>query len=129
MIKGKKTVILAVGNMVYSAAEAIKLLKGKIPFLPALVNARFIKPLDKQLLKEIFEKYDFVVTVEESCLQGGFGSAVGEFYNSENFKNTKIFNIGIPDNFINHGRHDILLKELGLDPEGIANRIIQLWQK
>ena len=63
---------------------------------------RFVKPLDTELLHEIFQKYDKILTVEDSCLHGGFGSFIIEFMSDNNYK-SDVLRLGIPDEFINHG--------------------------
>ncbi len=117
--KGKKGVILAVGSMVYPAlkvAEELEL---------GVINARFVKPLDEKLLKKIIGTYSDtpkVITVEENTLNGGFGSAALEFFNTYGIK-IKLLAIGLPDQFIEHGSRDILLEKYGLTPSKIKQRI------
>ena len=83
-----------------------------------LVNARFVKPLDPHIL-DLVATSPFVVTVEEGCLQGGFGSAVLEAANEAGVETRHISRLGIPDRFIEHGEREELLADLGLNPEGI----------
>ena len=84
---------------------------------PTVVNARFAKPLDIDLLREIAESHDVVVTIEDHALQGGFGSAVVEALPG---CRAYIARIGIPDHFIEHGRRDLLLAEAGITPAATA---------
>ena len=83
---------------------------------------RFIKPLDTNLLDDIAARHDKIVTLEENNLPGGFGSAVLEYFNDNNYKN-EILRIGIPDQFIDHGTQAQLHKQIEIDPEGIVERI------
>ena len=92
-----------------------------------LVNARFVKPLDRQIL-DVVASSPFVVTVEEGCLQGGFGSAVLEAANDAGLETRHISRLGIPDRFIEHGEREELLADLGLNAEGIYQRCRQLFE-
>ena len=84
---------------------------------------RFVKPLDSERLDFIASKYDKIVTIEENNLPGGFGSAVVEYLADNNFKND-ILRIGMPDQFIDHGTQPELHKQISIDPDSIAERII-----
>ena len=79
---------------------------------------RFVKPLDENMLHEIFEKHNKIITVEDGCIQGGFGSAILEFMSDKNY-NSKIIRLGIPDRFIDHGTQNELWKECNYDEESI----------
>ena len=92
---------------------------GEDGVLPAHYDLRFVKPLDEQLLHEVFSRFKKVVTVEDGCVTGGMGSAVLEFM-SENGYQASVTRLGIPDRFIEHGGRDELLAGIGLDPKGIA---------
>ncbi len=118
---GEDVAVLAVGSMVDYAEKANVILKDA-GINCELINMRFIKPLDKERLDEIAAKHEKIVTIEENNLPGGFGSAVLEYFNENNFKND-ILRIGIPDKFIDHGTQTQLHKQLAIDPEGIAERI------
>ncbi len=80
---------------------------------------RFVKPLDEEMLHEIFQKFDRVITVEDGCLQGGFGSAVLEFMTDHGYT-ARIKRLGIPDRIVEHGEQEQLHHECGFDPEGIV---------
>jgi len=84
-----------------------------------VINARFIKPLDMQTIGRAIEECGFILTVEESSLEGGFGSAVLEAANAARLRTEHIRRLGIPDRFIEHGERNELLADLGLDLEGI----------
>ncbi len=119
--EGKDIAILAVGTMVLPAVEAAALLsqEGVHPFL---VNARFVKPMDAEILDRIVEEFDTVITIEENTVIGGFGSGVLEELAKRGFKGS-IKNIGIPDKFIEHGARKKLLEVVGLTKEGIFRQI------
>jgi 1-deoxy-D-xylulose-5-phosphate synthase len=116
--EGKYLAILAVGWTVHQALKAAEELE-KFGISAEVVNARFVKPLDEEVLKEVAEKFEVIVTVEENAVLGGFGSAVNEFLSS--FYSGKIYNLGIPDRFIEHGNQNLLRKLVGIDSEGIFN--------
>jgi deoxyxylulose-5-phosphate synthase len=86
------------------------------------VNGRFVKPLDTEALMEIAERFDRVVTVEENTLNGGFGSAVLDYLDSIGYGG-RILRLGIPDRFIQHGERKLLLREVGLDEDGIYRSV------
>lgn len=121
IFEGKEIAILAVGKMVANSILARELLLAN-GLSPTLVNSRFIKPLDIDLLHQIAKAHEFIFTIEEGTIIGGFGSAVAEFLSTHNYKN-KLQILGIPDKFIEHGTQEELLFLLGLDPKGIAHRI------
>jgi 1-deoxy-D-xylulose-5-phosphate synthase len=119
---GKKLVFIAIGRMVNQCVKAAELLS-KEGIDAGIINARFAKPLDEELLLKAAADYPYVITVEENVLQGGFGSAVLQLYNRHSqLQNVSFEALGVPDRFIEHGSPSILLKECGLDPEGIAAR-------
>jgi len=121
---GEDLVILAVGSMVYPAVAASEILK-KEGFQVGVANCRFVKPLDEGLLSDILSQNKNVLTVEENSLAGGFGSAVSEFSRAGDF-NCKVHSLGIPDEFIPHGDRKLLLKEIGLDTQGIVKFSLKL---
>jgi 1-deoxy-D-xylulose-5-phosphate synthase len=84
---------------------------------------RFAKPLDETLLHSIFEKYSQIVTLEDSALKGGFGSAIAEFA-IDNQYTKPIIRLGIPDEIIEHGEQSELYKICGIDAESIVNKIV-----
>ncbi|MCX7696031.1 MAG: 1-deoxy-D-xylulose-5-phosphate synthase [Caloramator sp.] len=123
LLMGKKIAILAVGKMVqHSMKAAIKLKNNGIDV--ELINCRFVKPVDKIMLDSLIDKAEYIFTVEDNVLFGGFGSAVNEYLISKNYKG-RVINIAFPDEFIPHGSVDILYKKYGLDSEGIYNTIIK----
>ncbi len=122
LMEGNDVAVLAVGYTVYNAIEAVERLIKEEGIKPTLVNARFIKPLDEVMLREILQNHEIIITVEDNTTVGGFGSAVLEFSAGEGILRN-IINLGIPDRFIEHGSQDLLRKEVGIDSESIFNRI------
>ncbi|NPA32575.1 MAG: 1-deoxy-D-xylulose-5-phosphate synthase [Aquificae bacterium] len=121
LIEGEDAVILAVGYPVYQALRASEeLLKEGIKV--GVVNARFVKPMDEALLRELAKRYELFITVEENALAGGFGSAVLEFFAREGI-NKRVVNLGIPDRFVEHGKQDLLRALVGIDSEGIKRAV------
>ncbi len=119
LTEGEDVAILAVGNMVQNARKASELLaNGGIH--AAVVNMRFIKPLDTVLLDSIFAQYKYVLTVEDNSVLGGFGSAVGEYMSAARVQGVSLQIHGIPDEFIEHGTQEELHRSINLDPLGIA---------
>ncbi len=120
---GSDVAILAVGSMVdYSLQASAKLEEEDIH--AEIVNMRFVKPLDEELLSDIAHRFDKIVTVEENSIVGGFGSGVLEYFAQKHFTK-KVLNIGLPDKFVDHGTQTELHKLLGIDPEGISEKVKQ----
>lgn len=119
--EGEETVVLAIGTMVKHALEAKQiLLKDNIN--PTIVNARFLKPIDEELLHSLLKSHKNVVTIEDNVKSGGFGSKINQFIIDNNYDN-RIENISLPDEFIQHGDIDALYDIVGLSAIGIANKI------
>jgi 1-deoxy-D-xylulose-5-phosphate synthase len=118
---GKQVVLAAVGTMVASALLAAELLAAR-GIEAAVFDARFIKPLDRETLLELADSRGKLVTLEENSLAGGFGSAVLELF-AEAGVSVPVLRLGLPDEFIEHGAREALLKNLRLDPESIAQQI------
>lgn len=116
--EGKEIAILTIGHIGNYAVEACETL-GKEGLNPAQYDMRFVKPLDGELLHEIFGKFKKVITVEDGCLMGGFGSAVIEWMMDHGYQ-AQVKRLGIPDDIIEHGEQHELHRECGFDPEGIA---------
>ena len=115
---GDDVVIIAIGNMVRPAQVAGERLTAE-GISAAVVNARFVKPLDEELILRLAKKSGRIVTVEEHALQGGFGSAVLECVEDNRLSTVKILRIGLPDRFIEHGPQAVLRRKYGLDTDGI----------
>src|SRR5699024_10515232 len=116
--EGKDAVILSVGNMLPEAVKAIESLE-KQGYKIGLVNPRFIKPMDKGLLDQLAETYPLIVTLEEGILNGGYGSMVMQYLMQKGYKGN-IRNIGIEDQFVEHGSISELRSMLKIDGEHIA---------
>jgi 1-deoxy-D-xylulose-5-phosphate synthase len=114
---GSDVVIIAIGNLVHPSIEAAERLTAD-GISAAVVNARFAKPLDEELILQMAKKTGRIMTVEEHALQGGFGSAVLECLDSGRVT-AKTLRIGLPDRFIEHGSQKILRQKYGLDADGI----------
>jgi len=121
LIPGDDAALLAVGAMVNYALKASQKLASE-GVNCEVVNMRFIKPLDTGMLDYIAAKHSKIVTLEESTLVGGFGSAVLEYFNEKNYKND-ILRMGLPDHFVEHGTQKELHHLLKIDPEGIVERV------
>ncbi|WP_457621147.1 1-deoxy-D-xylulose-5-phosphate synthase [Persephonella sp.] len=119
--EGRDIAVLAVGKYVQRAVQVKELLK-KYGYNVTVVNARFIRPMDEGMLDEILRSHKYVVTMEDGSLNGGFGSAVGEFI-LDNLYTNLLLRFGIPDRFIGHGKIELLEKDLGLLPEQMAEKI------
>jgi 1-deoxy-D-xylulose-5-phosphate synthase len=122
--EGEEVAILSIGHLGNYAVEACQSLAKK-DIYPAHYDMRFAKPLDEQLLHEICQKFDKIITVEDGCLQGGFGSAVIEFA-MDNDYSIKIKRLGIPDKVFEHGSQLDLHKEAGLAPEDIEKKVLEM---
>ena len=120
--EGSDLAILTIGAMAHSAQTAIELLEKEKNITIAHYDMRFLKPLDETMLHEIAKKFKQIVTIEDGVIQGGFGSAVLEFF-SDNGYNIQVKRLGIPDAFVEHGTPEELYNMLGLDGEGIAASI------
>ena len=118
--KGVDVAILAVGSMVGMVFDVKNKINQNLGFSPTLVNARFIKPFDSDLLIELCASHKTLLTIEEGVLSGGFGSAVSTFLHENNFTN-KLIRLGIPDNFVEHGTRKELLEDLGLTSDNIIS--------
>jgi 1-deoxy-D-xylulose-5-phosphate synthase len=114
--RGKQIAILAFGSMVEPAEQAAE------AFNATLVNMRFVKPLDEELIREIAAEHGLIVTVEENSIAGGAGSAVSEFLNESGI-DIPILHLGLPDRFPQQGTRAEVLAEFGLDAEGIQRTI------
>ena len=119
LIEGNDLCIIAIGSSVYPALQAAGFLKQK-GICAGVINARFVKPLDADLIMSAARTTGRIVTVEENALQGGFGSAVLELLFDNSLQDVKVKRIGIPDHYIEQGSQAQLRKYLGIDAEGIT---------
>jgi 1-deoxy-D-xylulose-5-phosphate synthase len=118
---GSDIAIFALGEMVNESLIAASILEDAGIFAE-VINARFVKPLDTDIIDSICSRFDKIITVENGQSAGGFGSAVLEYINSNDKLNIKLFIMGIPDKFVEHGTQAELLHELGLNADSIAEQ-------
>ena len=120
--EGEDVAVVALGSMVYPSLEAAKNLS-KDGIEATVVNARFIKPLDHEMILNLAKTHRLIVTVEEAYLSGGFGSAVLEFLEEQGLQDkVKVVRMGVPDRIVTHGDPKLLLAKYGLDADGIYER-------
>lgn len=115
--EGTDVAIIAIGNMVNNSLQAAMLLEDE-GINAEVINARFVKPLDSELLHDVFTRFKKIITIEDNTIVGGFGSAINEFAVQHNFRNELLMH-GIPDRFIEHAKPEELHAELKLDAKGI----------
>lgn len=127
LFKGRKAALIAVGNMVEEANQVYESLKEKGMEI-TLVNARFVKPLDEEMLRTLAKEHEIIVTLEEHVYQGGFGQAVSAFYTRNGIKEIDVKNIAIEDSFVEHGDVDSLRKLFKLDAKSVEKMIEELLQ-
>ena len=120
----EKVAVLFVGHMAEIADQVRKELKEK-GYGCSLVNARFVKPLDTQMLKKLSENHELFVTIEENVLTGGFGEQVLDYISKEGLR-VRVKNFGISDDYVEHGNVDLLRREVGLDKETIVKQIEEI---
>ncbi|MDQ0256245.1 1-deoxy-D-xylulose-5-phosphate synthase [Evansella vedderi] len=122
---GNDATILTFGTMIPVAMEAAEVLE-KDGVRVEVVNARSIKPLDEEMLTQLALQNKPILTLEESALQGGFGSAVLEYFHENQFHSMVVERMGIPDRFIEHGSVTKLLEEIGLTSQHVIQRMDQI---
>ena len=113
---GKRIAILAFGTLLYPALEVAEQIDASV------ANMRFVKPLDLELLKSLAQDHDYFVTIEDGAIQGGAGSACLEALSAMGI-NKPLLQLGLPDEFVEHGDYKLLMSKCGLDSEGIAKAI------
>jgi len=124
---GKELVILSIGTTGNSVVKAQEYFEQQGMSI-AHYDMRFVKPLDTNILKTVFENFKYIITIEDGVISGGFGSAVLEFA-SENSYSATVVRLGIPDKFMEHGTQNQLYKDAGYDAEGIINAVNKLIRK
>tara|TARA_B100001057_G_scaffold38692_3_gene34853 strand:- start:7149 stop:9098 length:1950 start_codon:yes stop_codon:yes gene_type:complete len=123
LINGKDIAILSVGhpgNFVQEAAQQLT----EIGVSFAHYDMRFVKPIDEIMLHEIFTKFKYIITVEDGCIMGGFGSAVIEFMADQKYQ-AEVVRLGIPDKYVHHGTQKELWSDCGYDTNGIVDTVIK----
>lgn len=123
--EGDELAILAIGNRVWPAVEAAKELEKK-GVRAAVVNCRFVKPLDKKLILETAQQSNRVLTVEENVLQGGFGSAVLELLAEEGLSGIRVVRLGIGDQFIEHAPQQVQRSICSIDTPAIVQAALAM---
>lgn len=121
---GDELAILTIGHIGNYAVEVCEKLEKK-NIRVAHFDMRFVKPIDEQLLQEVFSKYKKIITIEDGCIQGGFGSAVLEYMADNNYS-AEVKRLGIPDDVIEHGEQIELHTECGFDPEHIEKAVLAM---
>jgi 1-deoxy-D-xylulose-5-phosphate synthase len=119
MRSGGRVALIAAGSMVYPSLTAADILMND-GIESTVINARFIKPLDEALILDLARRMDVIVTVEESALMGGFGSAVLELLAANNLQ-TPVRTLGVADHFFDHASQNRLRESAGLSPVAISN--------
>ncbi|PHJ39935.1 1-deoxy-D-xylulose-5-phosphate synthase [Desulforamulus profundi] len=121
--EGSDVLLIATGNMVRETLKATQSLSAQ-GIEAAVINARYVKPLDEELILDYARRTKNVVTIEEHVLMGGFGSAVLELFEAAGLTDVKVKRIGIPDEFVEHGKQNILRANYGLTAEGIIETVL-----
>lgn len=121
--EGSDAAILALGTMVRPALEAALLLEAEYGISLAVINARFVKPLDSELILKLAQKHACLITIEENALQGGFGTAVLELLEEKAQTGVRVLRLGYPDSYIPQAEQQEQREMLGLDSKGIAASI------
>lgn len=124
---GKDVVILSVGNIMEECVKTVELLKEN-GIMAGLVNVRFIRPMDEEMLHQLAQEYSCMVTVEENQLTGGFGQMVSAFLHRNNYHNT-LLSFGIPDCFVEHATVQEQRVFAGIDAASVANQILEKVKK
>ncbi len=120
--KGQKIAILVFGTLLSTALEAAEILDASV------VNMRFVKPLDTEMLMQMTQQHKLLVTIEENVIMGGAGSAVNEYLQAQ-ANSIAVLNLGLPDRFIDHGQSATLLAECGLNAAGIIRSIKEIFKE
>ena len=124
--EGTRVCILAYGSMVKNAYEAAALLEEE-GIEVGVVNLRFAKPLDYDMLREVADKYDTVITIEDHAVYCGIGTMISAFYKSEGYSDTNVLHLGIPDEFVEQGSTNVLYKDFGLDIDSIVSYVEEIY--
>ena len=122
LTEGREIVIFAVGDMVKTALAVREVLEEEM-IRVTVVNMRFVKPFDEDLVQTLSRKHTVVVTMEDNVVTGGFGESVGAFLQREGVPVRCFLNLALPDEFIPHGSPEELYRVYGLDEEHLTERI------
>ena len=118
--EGSKVAILGLGDFYQIGEEASKIVEDKLGFKPTLINPRFASGVDKELLEDLKQNHELVITLEDGILRGGFGESIASFYGDSDMK---VKNYGLEKEFYDRYNPNQLLDELGITPEKIVNYI------
>ena len=119
--------LLAVGSMV-KTAEAARLRLKERGLSCTLVNARFVKPVDEEMIERLARGHRLIVTLEENVASGGFGERVRTFADEKELP-AQILSVTIPDEYVEHGNVELLKKEIGIDEDTVTKRILEAWEQ
>ena len=123
---GKDLALLTLGPIGHTAAEAIAAYESNHPDISiAHYDMRFVKPLDAQLLDEVAQRFDRIITLEDGVVAGGMGSAILEYF-SEKGHVPRLKRLGVPDEFVEHGKPEELYHLLGMDRQGVEAAIAEI---
>ena len=118
--EGERVALVGYGYGALLAREAAPLIAERIGTTPTVVNARFARPIDAELMRRLAAEHELIVTIEDHSVVGGFGSAVLEALDGRG----RVLRIGLPDRFVDHGKRELLLAEVGLVPDQVADRVV-----
>jgi 1-deoxy-D-xylulose-5-phosphate synthase len=122
LASGERVALVGYGHGVSVAAQAAPLLEDHLGHPVTVVNARFCKPLDADLLRVLADEHDLLVSIEDHAELAGFGGAVLECLQGDD---ARVLTVGLPDDFVEHGKRDLLLAEAGLSPDAVAARVLR----
>ena len=122
--EGDEIAIISIGHIGNMIIEIINEFKSN-DILIGHYDIRFLKPLDKKLLHQVFKKYTTILTIEDGCISGGMGAAILEFKNEYNYSQ-QIIRFGVPDRFIEHGSQKEQREECGYDKQSVINKLKEL---
>ncbi len=126
IVQEKDIAIFAVGSMVKTAVSVREQLKEK-GYSCSLINARFVKPIDEEMIQTLSKEHRMIVTMEENVASGGFGEKVRTYIDEHNI-NMDVLQVCIPDEYVEHGNVELLKKEIGIDVDTIVDRTISTWE-
>ena len=120
--------LVAVGSMVKVAERVRDVLKNEHNKHVTLVNARFVKPVDEEMIAYLAKQHDLIVTMEENVESGGFGEHVREFMGRERITDADLLVCALPDDYVEHGNVNILAHEVGIDCDSIVEKILERYE-
>lgn len=121
---GTDITLLAIGTMCFPALDAARILSG-LDIEASVINVRYVKPFDTQVIIQACQRSGRVITIEENVLAGGFGSSLTQYLHNSGFDTIKVRCVGIPNQFVEHGPRHVLQAKLGLDASGIVRCVLE----